>query len=65
MRMIGKILDVILIIGLAPLALVSIYALLDALLVSRSAVIDKGLIELARTQSDMLFSELDSEYVIA
>ena len=65
MRMIGKILDVILIIGLAPLALVSIYALFDALLVSRSAVIDKGLIELARTQSDMLFSELDSEYVIA
>ena len=65
MRMISKILDVILIIGLAPLALVSIYALLDALLVSRSAVIDKGLIELARTQSDMLFSELDSEYVIA
>ena len=65
MRMIGKILDVILIIGLAPLALVSIYALLDALLVSRSAVIDKGLIDLARTQSDMLFSELDSEYVIA
>ena len=65
MRMISKILDVILIIGLAPLALVSIYALLDALLVSRSAVIDKGLIDLARTQSDMLFSELDSEYVIA
>lgn len=65
MRMISKILDVILIIGSAPLALVSIYALLDALLVSRSAVIDKGLIELARTQSDMLFSELDSEYVIA
>ena len=65
MRMISKILDVILIIGLVPLALVSIYALLDALLVSRSAVIDKGLIELARTQSDMLFSELDSEYVIA
>ena len=45
--------------------LISIYALLDVLLVSHSALIDRGVLRLAEAQSDQLFDEIDSKYVIA
>ena len=32
---------------------------------SRSAMVDEKIVQLAETQSDDLFAEMDSEYVIA
>lgn len=64
-KTINRLLDILLIVGLLPLFLISIYALLDVLLVSHSALIDRGVLRLAETQSDQLFDEIDSKYVIA
>ena len=51
--------------GLAPFLWIGVCALFDAILVSHSAVIDKGILELANAQSDKLFDEMNSKYVIA
>ena len=64
-KTINRLLDILLIVGLLPLFLISIYALLDVLLVSHSALIDRGVLRLAEAQSDQLFDEIDSKYVIA
>ena len=64
-KTINRLLDILLIVGLLPLFLISIYALLDVLLVSHSALIDRGVLRLAEAQSDRLFDEIDSKYVIA
>ena len=65
MRAVSKVLDVLLWLGLMPVAFVAAYGAYDGLSVSHSAVISGDIIKLAEAHSDGLFETIDSEYVIA
>ena len=69
MRLMNKLLDLALYIATIPLLCVGLFALIDAMMASSSAKIDKKLIEGAAIDdgSSSLFEKLDaeSEYVMA
>ncbi len=66
MRILNKVIDVIFYLILLSILSVSLYALVDAKLVSNSATVESELLEAAESEGDELFEVLDrdSEYVI-
>ena len=63
----NKLLDIALLVGVAPLMCVGVYAFVDAVLVAGSAKIDGELVTLAQGGGEELFGRLDGEsrYVVA
>ena len=66
MRVLNKVIDTIFYLILLSILSVSLYALVDAKLVSNSATVESELLEAAESEGDELFEVLDrdSEYVI-
>ena len=67
MRCVSKILDMFFFVCMVPMLMIGLYALVDGILVSESATIEKDIIELAEKGDDEIFDRLEEEspYTVA